>query len=419
MLWKGFKVKDYFSRSNEHQIKIPLKFLNASETKDDIHTIANITSTTSNHGVNGWLEEKDEWKDNIRENMLAITTDGEYAGTCFYQNFKFISTGHNNVIKITNDNMKKLCDENTIVYEWFAKMFTLIYNTKFHTFIRSITHGNDFENEIIMIPIIECQKDKEIFNLENASYSIDVETITYIFEQIKENHIKEIRNSYQEQLDFWNKELNELLAMDGVKEEIDNIKWKNYKVGDLFDRSNEHQVDIPKKFLLTADNKSETNNIAVVTASTINNGIDSWIAETPEIQDHIYSHALTIAVVGYAGACFYQTDRFITTGNNNMIIFKNDHLKDLCDKNEYGYRWFAKMLTLLYMNKFHVGFKRTLARGNDFNNEIIMLPMYNNDFSINMMAYIYIVSNINIYKNKIKEFNENGLSKPFPLGKDE
>ena len=73
MLWKGFKVKDYFSRSNEHQIKIPLKFLNASETKDDIHTIANITSTTSNHGVNGWLEEKDEWKDPPTRDVLPRT----------------------------------------------------------------------------------------------------------------------------------------------------------------------------------------------------------------------------------------------------------------------------------------------------------------------------------------------------------
>ena len=53
-MWKGFIVKEYFSRSNEHQIKTPMKFIDYTVEKDDTHTIANITSTTSNHRYK-WL----------------------------------------------------------------------------------------------------------------------------------------------------------------------------------------------------------------------------------------------------------------------------------------------------------------------------------------------------------------------------
>ena len=334
--------------------------------------------------------------------MLAITTDGEYAGTCFYQNFKFLSTGHNNVINLKNPNMKKLCDENIYVYEWLAKMFTLIYNTRFHRFIRSITHGNDFENEIIMIPIVECNKSDEIFEIDNNSYTMDLEIIKHILNSIEENKIKEIKSELESKLKFWQEELNKLDSEE-FRTEINNVKWKDYKVGDLFSRGNEHQINTPKKFLLNSDVKDANHPIAVITASSNNNGIDSWIAKPTdqETLKCVKQNMLTIAMVGYAGACFYQKDPFVTTGNNNIIKFRNPELKKLCDENEYGYQWLAKMFTLLYMNKFHIGFKRTLARGNDFENEIIMIPTYNDKFSINMMSYIHIMSELNKVQNKI------------------
>ena len=148
---------------------------------------------------------------------------------------------------------------------------------------------------------------------------------------------------------------------------MENIIWKAYKLGDLFELTS--SVTIALKNYTLFDNYNE-NRVEVVTSSKDNNNQFLNIDDLPE-NIPVFSNALTINRNGSIGYCFYHDDKFIIpTGDSYVLTCLNDGFKKIAD--EPSYHFISILITHIFTSDaFDWSYKVNDER---FTREIIMLP---------------------------------------------
>ena len=156
------------------------------------------------------------------------------------------------------------------------------------------------------------------------------------------------------------------MKADNVKSEI---IWKGFRLGNLFEESTEHYLEKSKKNYNINDVKTDDYPVAVCSASKYNNGIVGYIAETDDVSIKKRKGYIT---KGGFGHFFYQDDWFIKPGGSwgmlNIIKFKDDKLKTICDLNIDIYYFLCRILTNIFEPMCSFGYAVP------FNREIILLP---------------------------------------------
>ena len=404
MYWKAFKIGDLFERSNDHQIKTSIKDLNSSDAKTKEFCVANVTSCTDNNGIACWLKDEGEITSKKKKGYLTLATDGVYAGTVFYQNDYFVSSGHNNVL------VSKTIPNISGCYAVFiAKQIQKVLQNKYHGFQRSTSCGNDFDREIILLPVKQCEEQNAVWHEDdNTPITLDTETIERIMNRIEELKKDKTINTYVAMRAKYELERAKYVEDPAFLEKYGKMFWKSFKVGDLFERSNDHQIKASIKELITSDVKTKEFCIANITSCTDNNGIACWLKDEGEVTSKKKKGFLSVAPDGvYAGRCFYQDSEFVSTGASSYIKMKNDSLKKMMNKTSYEY--LAFQLSSVLGNRFH-GFQRKISCGNDFDREIILLPAISTDSNedeifTDAMSYLYLSSMVLKYQKKIDDYN--------------
>jgi hypothetical protein len=156
--------------------------------------------------------------------------------------------------------------------------------------------------------------------------------------------------------------------------------WKEFAIGDLFERSKTHLIKTPAKFLKSSESKNDSFPIANVTASSYNNGISCWLEDAGEVKDKKKVGFLTIVDETNPGVCFYQKDFFVSNSLTSFLVVKSQTLKRLLDSNVSYYDFIGKTIEFALRNRVHgwtigTSAKRTRSISFDFDRELILLPV--------------------------------------------
>ena len=109
----------------------------------------------------------------------------------------FVSSGHNDCIKILSTKLKNKLDCDKNAYRYIALMLNNIYANKFHGFGRYISTGNDFAREYIVLPVVECSETLAIWHeADGTPLTLDIPTIDSIMQRIEEHKRDKTINYY-------------------------------------------------------------------------------------------------------------------------------------------------------------------------------------------------------------------------------
>ena len=405
VIWKAFKQGDLFNRNSSHSIKAQKKHLDESKEYDNHHTIKNITASKENNGCSGYLADVGEINKRKRSNLLTIASDAAYGGVCFFQTSEFVSTGHNNILEIGNDNLKKVLDKNTIVYYYLSKIITkTMHSDVINRFMRPI--GADFDREIILLPVLEVSNNNEYIWEDNGKFwTLAVDYIKELMNEAKDRKEEKTIKLYEAEREKYEA---------AYFKEQSSLVWKAFKLEDLFETSTEHYLEKSKKNYNISDIKNEEYCVAVCAASKLNNGIVGYIAEVDDVSQKKRKGFIT---KGGFGHCFYQSDWFIKPGGSwgmlDIIKIKNNKFKKALDLEINCYYFLAKSLTKIFTSMASWGYAVP------FNREIILLPVLevsqddgyiweeNGKFwilAINTVSYLYLQGQVNIQQRKIDTY---------------
>lgn len=135
--------------------------------------------------------------------------------------------------------------------------------------------------------------------------------------------------------------------------ELNIVKWHDYRVGDLFKKINKI-----KKFGSQPDSEG---NVPFVTSSSLNNGVSAYVDETP-----VASNVITVSTNGECFDCFYHDEPI--TISSDVEILSNKNL------NRYNALF---LCTILKLEKPKYSYGRK-AKNDKVFDTIIKLPYKNN-----------------------------------------
>ena len=352
----------------------------------------------------------------IYTNSLTINRNGSI-GYCFYQDGNFIiPTGDTYTLLHKNEKFKSKLERSSYIF------LSIIIT---HTFTSSVygynykVNSERFDRELILLPCLEVNAGDDYIWEENGHfYTLAVNYIKQLMNEAKELREQKTIRLYEAERTKYEAERTKYEAertkyeADYLKEK-ENVIWKGFKLGDLFDYSSNHTIKSQIKNLHIFDNY-EFGTVANVTASKENNGIVGYIEENEEIAKKKVKNVLTIAPdAAYAGVCFYQPDYVISTGHNKLIDINNDKLKNLFNNNIILYLFLASLITKMFCKTFY-GFSKSIT-DNDFKKSVILLPCLevnagddyiweeNGHFytlAVNYISYLYLSGRVN-YNQKL------------------
>ncbi len=404
VVWKMFKIGELFDRSSSLALKKNQKELNLVEAKDNSHYVGLVSASSKGSGIVGYLDKNDY--DDTLVSTNKITFDDQW-GYTYFQNEPFIITGgHNAILEVKDINLKKCLDANLFCYLFITRIINKItINSGIYGFGYKI--NNKLDREKILLPLIKCDRDSFIWNIDNEYYTLHVDYIKFLLNNAKQridNHgiqvLKEKKEKLEEELKKYKNN--------------NSVTWHNFFLGDLFQESTEHYIEKSKKNYNISEIKTDKYYVAVCAASRYNNGIVGYINEIDDVPDKMRKNVLT---KGGFGHVFYQDDWFIKPGGSwgmlNILNIKDKRLKTRLDENVYTYKFLAKILTKILVDISSWGYSADFAR------EMIMLPILktdiehsiwvieNNHYTLDFdyMAYLYILGQIRYYQNKIDNYN--------------
>ena len=152
---------------------------------------------------------------------------------------------------------------------------------------------------------------------------------------------------------------------------MSNVIWKDFKLGDLFERSTKLAMCANQKDLNLVETFDEEHTIALISASRNGSGRVGYIEDYLVDKDKISINKLTFD--DQWGFTYFQKERFVITGGHNAILeIKNNKLRDLLDNNLYCYSFLSLIINKITIKSeiFGYGYKIN----NKLDREIILLP---------------------------------------------
>jgi hypothetical protein len=195
---------------------------------------------------------------------------------------------------------------------------------------------------------------------------------------------------------------------------MNNVLWKRFHVGSLFEPTNKMMISKVKKLLDVANEQDDYHKIAIVGASGFNNGITGWL-NNEQTEGKEISNIITISYdAAYSGTAFYQKKLFVTTqnfGTHGALLLKNDKLKSVM--NDESYYFICKMLTKVFQKNWCYGWNYKI-HGEALLREIILLPclecsqahsIWEEDgkfytLAVDYISYLYLSGRVN-YNQKL------------------
>lgn len=160
--FKAYKLGDLFRfKRNIHPTQ--MKYLEFSETKDENHNIAFVSTSRYNNGIRGYIPEDDISKSIKMINHLTLADDGS-TGACFFQTDDFVIAGHVNTLTIKDPVLKSNLDNNIIAYEFLASMIRkILMHSGIYSRQFKATEGA-VSRELILLPTLEGEIQPDIMS---------------------------------------------------------------------------------------------------------------------------------------------------------------------------------------------------------------------------------------------------------------
>jgi hypothetical protein len=185
--WKSFSLESLFSRSKNHLIKVPAKFVESSDVKNELFSVANVTASGFNNGIVCYLKNEGDVLLKKQNRLITIATDAAYAGTAFFQKNDFVSTGHSDILLFKNEKLSLFKDD---VFYFISSVLTASLRNRTHGFLRSIS--SDFDRELILLPVIACSESEAVWHDDDGTpITLDVDKISYLLLKGKEKKLEE------------------------------------------------------------------------------------------------------------------------------------------------------------------------------------------------------------------------------------
>jgi hypothetical protein len=420
IIWKSFLFSDLFTLDSSYNTKQNNKELDISPYKTDTHSLLLINKGGKNNAEEGYIVHLKQYKTLNK----GLTLDDQF-GNCFYHDSEFIMTGggHINVVLLNNLLLKKICDEHPNIYLFLSIIIRKIFKKNgIYGYNYKITEERP-NREIILLPLIQIEKDEEtIWIINSKRYTIAHNYIELLIKKAKttrnlllSREINNHNNNINNEINNLNSELAKF--EEGYRLETKLIKWKSFKLSDLFIRSNDHVIKASKKNLDESSQLTHYYRIRNITASKENKGCSGYLADEGEVTLKKHINMLTIASdAAYGGVCFFQNEWFVSTGHNNLLSIINPKLIEKLNQTFYTYEFLAAVLTkTMHSDKIN-RFMRPI--GADFDREIILLPLIQAaskdphiwtiddkkwNLAINTMAYIYLKGKISYKYSLLKK----------------
>lgn len=312
--WKEFYFTDIFTR-----IQRGKRLTKANQTEGEI---ANVSSTSFNNGVDGFIGNSEQVR--TFENCLTLANSGS-VGSAFFHTYKFVASDH-----VTSLERKGL--------DKYAYLF--------------------------MIPLINRLSEKYSFNREINDERIRREKI--LLPVTEEGNIDFVfMSSFMRGIekDILNVTIQKFKKRLNVNEcEWGGVKWKNFYLKDVF------PVLIPGKSKglnhLTQVSKGGINYLG---ATNLNNGVLGFVLPKQQQIQKGNCIAFIRNGEGSMGYAVYKAENFIAT--SDITLGYNLHL------NRYS-GMFITTIADRIRGKYNFGYKRNGLR---LSKEILSLPVNDND----------------------------------------
>lgn len=150
-----------------------------------------------------------------------------------------------------------------------------------------------------------------------------------------------------------------------------NILWKRFLIGDLFERSTKLAISINQKDLNVCDKTDDDHQIALISASRNGSGRVGYIENDLVDEKNVSINKITFD--DQWGFTFFQQEKFVITGGHNAILeVRNPRLKEKLDENIDTYNFISLLINKVTIksNIFGYGYKIN----NKLDREVILLP---------------------------------------------
>ena len=400
VIWKAFKLGKMLTVVGTPNTACPAKALNISKEQQD-GMIALVNSGRENNGVVGFID-----KTNFASTKNKITYSDNFGLTFFHDyEFTLLGGGHLYILEPASNVLSNIFNDNAVCGGFVSTVINHVLAKSVYNYMYK---ANDyrFDREIILLPCLEVAKGSDYIWEDNGKYyTLAVDFIKELMEQAKERKEEKTIKLYEAEKAKY--------EADYLKEQ-DEVVWKSFKLGELFETSTEHYLEKSKKNYNISETQTETHTVAVCAASKINNGIVGYIEEVDDIPNKKRKGFLT---KGGFGHCFYQPNWFIKPGGSwgmlDIIKIKSQRFKSVLDKETLGYLFLAKNLTKIFTSMASWGYAVP------FDREIILLPCLEvakgSDYiwedngkyytlAKNTVCYLYLKGQSNIQQRKIENY---------------
>ena len=192
LVWKEFKLGDIFVQSTEHYLNKSKKNYKINKEKTTEFCVAVCAASKYNNGIVGYINEIDDVPEKKRKGFL--TKSG--FGNVFYQDDWFIKPGGSwgmlNIVKFKDEKIKRFFDNNKILYKFISKTLTKILVQ-----ITTWQFTPNFDNEILLLPLIEVSKtDDYIWEENNHYYTLATNYIAYLYLTGRINKYQKLIDQY-------------------------------------------------------------------------------------------------------------------------------------------------------------------------------------------------------------------------------
>jgi hypothetical protein len=153
---------------------------------------------------------------------------------------------------------------------------------------------------------------------------------------------------------------------------MSNVIWKAFKFKDIFKLDGSYNAKISNKFLDVAETKTKTHSLLLINKGGIKNAEEGYINKNNKYK--VCSNGITMD--DQFGNCFYHDTEFIMTGGGhiNVLLFKEEKLEELANKNKIIYYFVSIMLRKVFNKSDIYGYIYKIT-GERPNREIIFFPV--------------------------------------------
>jgi len=277
---------------------------NIAKRAKNVDGVALVSAKDKNNGVNfTTMPEKNE---TIYKNILTINNNGS-VGCSYYHPYNFIATSDVTILNMKEDISK------------YAQSFV---STLLQKFTKKYAYGYKISNS----------------RLKKQPIMIPIDAVGEPNWQFMEDYVK-VREEKKRLLvlKYCKEQLNLCLSESaGARLRLDNIKWKAFKIEDVFEII-ERGKRLTKKM-------QEKGNVPYISSSALNNGVDNFISNEKNVRR--YKDALTVANSGSVASSFYHIYEYVASdhvtnlktpnGNRESYLFISVIIKKLKEKYSFN-----------------------------------------------------------------------------------